>query len=101
MKTVYSKALAVLSAAFGGLILYYISVQSWETLRWIGERHPDMGIFGWLMFGLWFASGIAVCMLSEHFWKGRTLFVSGDLPMAITMLYMLVSTLIYMIFFGF
>jgi len=100
MKTVYSKALVVVVTVLGGLILYRVSMQFGETLRSMNERHPDIGVTGWLLFALWGASAVAIGLLGEHFWKGRTLFIPGDLPMAVMLLYMTVSALIYMVSFG-
>ena len=100
MKIAASKLLVVAVSAIGGLILFRFATRLGETLQWIDGRHPDMGVEGWVLLAMWAASAVSLGVVSDHFWKNRTLFMPGDVPVAIVLFYMTASALIYMIWFG-
>lgn len=95
MKTLRSKILVTTATAIGGLILYDISMQLVDAIYGIRERHPEMGIAGWLTLGFWFASSVALGVVGERVWGDRKLFIQGDVPFATVFFYMTISAFIY------
>lgn len=99
MKVSKSKLMITVISALGGLLLYRVAMQFEDMLVGISNRHPGMGLGGWLLFGLWCTSGAALGVVGDRLWGQKKLLLQGDVPFAAVFLYMTVSTFIYFHFY--